>query len=176
MYYNESPGRTFKSVKRKWRSISETQFSCFKKQVANGGTKYYKLQQVDATVMATFTETRSKMLPVHDLDLAKWAIEAANKIGLQFLASKKWISNFKRRHELVSRKVTKVQSSSKMAAAAQILEAADTFRNKVLTETPKYSPQLVFSIDQSGFQYEFYSTHTLSFKGERHTDRYQIDE
>ena len=127
------------------------------------------MRQVDAAVLATFTETRSKMLPVHDSDLAKWALETANKIGLQFLASKKWIYNFKRRHELVSRKVTKVHSSSKMVAAAKILEATNTFRNEVLAESPKYSPQLVFNTDQSGFQYEFYSTRTLSFKGEKDT-------
>ena len=105
-YYNETPGRTFKSVKRKWSSLSESQFSRFKKRVANGGTKCDKVRQVDAAVLATFTETRIKMLPVHDSDLAKWALETANKIGLQFSASKKWIYNFKRRHELVSRSST----------------------------------------------------------------------
>ena len=42
-YYNETPGRTFKSVKRKWSSLSESQFSRFKKRVANGGTKLDKV-------------------------------------------------------------------------------------------------------------------------------------
>ena len=79
-YYNETPGRTFKSVKRKWSSLSESQFSRFKKRVANGGTKWDKVRRVDAAVLATFTETKSKVLLVHDSDLAKWALETANKI------------------------------------------------------------------------------------------------
>src|SRR6185437_1846351 len=74
-------------------------------------TKCDKVQQVDAAVLATFTETRIKMLPVHDSDLAKWALETANKIGLQFLASKKWIYNFKRRHELAGRMRTRVEET-----------------------------------------------------------------
>jgi len=38
-FYNASAGRTFKSVKRQWSSLNDSQFSRFKKQVANGGTK-----------------------------------------------------------------------------------------------------------------------------------------
>lgn len=85
-YYNDSEGRTFRSVQRKWRRLSQAQFSRFKAQVANGGTKWDKLREIDASVMATFIEARSNKMPVHDADLAKWALKKANEIGLKFSA------------------------------------------------------------------------------------------
>lgn len=111
-YYNESKGRTFKSIKRKWPRLSQSQFSRFKAQVASGGTKWDKLQEIDSAVMSAFIKARNQMKPVHDSDLAKWALKKAKNSGLEFSASGHWVYNFKKRNGLVSRKGTILQSDS----------------------------------------------------------------
>jgi hypothetical protein len=68
-YYKATPGRTFKSVKQRFRTLSQTQFQRFTAQVAAGGTAADKWRRVDGEVMAKFQEARTDMLPVHDADL-----------------------------------------------------------------------------------------------------------
>ena len=91
----------------------------------------------------------------------------ANNIGVQFSASRKWIYNFKKRNGVVSRKVTEVQSSSKMANEAKIIEAANNFRRGVLVESPKYSPQLTFNTDQSIPVRILFDSYLIVSKGEK---------
>jgi len=52
---------------------------------------------------------------IHGLDLRRWALEAKKEINfLHFKAGATWILNFKRKHGIVSRKITKfINRSSK---------------------------------------------------------------
>ncbi|CAF5064894.1 unnamed protein product, partial [Rotaria magnacalcarata] len=51
-----------------------------------------------------FENARENYLPVHDLDLRRWALQKAKEISLgDFSASAHWVLMFKRRHNIVSR-------------------------------------------------------------------------
>lgn len=55
-------------------------------------------------------EALNKQLPIHDNDIRYWALHAREEVGMpphKFTASEHWIESFKRKHGIVSRKVTK---------------------------------------------------------------------
>ena len=60
-----------------------------------------------------FNEAKLKKLSVYDRDIRRWALlkaQAVNLIG--FKASEKWLREFKSKHRIVSRKITKFVSKS----------------------------------------------------------------
>ena len=57
-----------------------------------------------------FERARQKALPVYDSDLRRWALKQAMDESLHnFVASKHWLYTFKHKHNVVSRKITKVR-------------------------------------------------------------------
>lgn len=169
-FYLAKPGRTYKSVKQRFKRVRDpNQLSRFKKQVAAGGTKREKWARVASNVLNSFIDARQEMLPVHDADLRRWALASARTENLTTGVNDSWVTRFKRRNGLVSRKVTKVWSAAKLARSKETEAAAAAFRAKVLQEAQKYPPVMVLNTDQSGYQYEYYSARTLSWQGEKET-------
>lgn len=59
-----------------------------------------------------FERAREKALPVHDIDLRLWAVRQAMDESLNnFVASEHWLYTFTHKHNIVSRKITKVRGS-----------------------------------------------------------------
>lgn len=168
-FFTASPGRTFKSVKQRFRTINERQFHRFRKQVAAGGSTQDKWRRVDEEVLQKMREARRDKLPVHGADLRRWALNAASAIGLQTSVSASWLHEWKKRHGIVSRKVSQVWSTAKLEKAAETEAAAVEFRKLVLSKLGGRDPDMIMNIDQSGYQYEYFSERTLSFKGEHAT-------
>ena len=57
-----------------------------------------------------FERARENALPVHDIDLRRWALKKAMDESLHnFVASSYWLYLFKTKHNIISRKVTKVR-------------------------------------------------------------------
>ena len=53
---------------------------------------------------------REKALPVHQIDLRRWALNKAMDESLHnFVASSHWLFAFKHKHHINSRKITKVR-------------------------------------------------------------------
>jgi hypothetical protein len=74
------------------------------------GTKKQKLDQVDDYVFDMFEQARSNALPVHDIDFRRWALKKAMNGSLHdFTASHHWLLTFTYKHNIISRKVTKVR-------------------------------------------------------------------
>ncbi|CAF1286565.1 unnamed protein product [Rotaria sordida] len=63
----------------------------------------------------------------------------------------------------------KVITTKQVTSKEEVQHSADEFVSTVRNLLPKYNPDYVINTDQSGIQLEFYSTRTLSFKGERST-------
>ncbi|CAF4733169.1 unnamed protein product [Rotaria sp. Silwood1] len=115
-------------------------------------------------------EARQSYLPVHDLGLRRWDLEKAKQELLHdFVASEKWLFNFKIQHNICSRKVTKVVTTKQVTNQEEVQHSADEFVSRVRDLLPKYDPDYVINTDQSGIQLEFHSTRTLSYKGETTT-------
>lgn len=72
-------------------------------------TRKRKLQRIDQFVFEQFTRARQSCLPILDFDLCHLAIENARCLNLpEFTASHHWLLYFKHRHQISSRKVTKL--------------------------------------------------------------------
>lgn len=128
--------------------------------------------QVKVDVLHKFEEARANILPVHDKNLKKWALQCAKKIGLdlaKFKASHWWLSKLKRKYKISSRKVTKLLTKHQAENSEALDKAAEDFRAAVLEESVNYPPDLIFNSDQSGFTYELHSSRTLSKTGEKVT-------
>jgi hypothetical protein len=168
-FYLEKRGRTFKSVKQRFKKISERQFRRFYAQAINGGSKNEKWKLVDEFVWEQFQDARKKLKPVHDDDIKKWALTAAGSNDLASSISSRWIASWKSRRGVVSRKVSRIWPTAKLQKAEAVAAAAIDFRKEVLEKLADYDPDMILNTDQSGYQYEFFSGRTLSFKGENAT-------
>lgn len=176
-YYDEISSRTGKR-KHSWRALQHTFKSVksrnyidrFRKYIAAGGTKQHKLQEIDSYVFGCFEKARTQLLSVHEIDLKHWALKKAREIDdITFTASDFWLHQFKRRHHICGRKITKLVTKSHVENEADIQQSADRFVLQVQKVLTKYSADCVFNTDQSGLQLELFSGRTLSFEGEHLT-------
>jgi len=84
----------------------------FRRCIERHGTKKQKIDQVDDDVFDMFERARGNGLPVHDVDLRRWALKKAMDESLNdFTTSHHWLLTFKYKHNIISRKVTKVRRS-----------------------------------------------------------------
>ena len=88
----DSAGRkrhTWKSTKHRFGTVPHQQYiTRFRHYIEQQGTKRAKLQIIDDFVYDKFEEARERVLPVHDHDLRRWALQkAAEDSVLNFQAS-----------------------------------------------------------------------------------------
>ena len=81
-----------------------------------------------------------------------------------------FLENFKRRIRINSRKVTKIVTRKHSTEKAEIDQKIIKHLELTNSKIPSYNLDFIFNSDQSGFLKEFYSTRTLSYKGEKHTE------
>ena len=86
-----------------------------------------------------------------------------------FVASEKWLFNFKHRYNICSRKITKLVTKREVQNEQEIHKSANDFVSNTQKIIKKYNPDYVLNTDQSGLQLELYSNRTLSFQGEKTT-------
>ncbi|CAF3411410.1 unnamed protein product [Rotaria sp. Silwood2] len=167
----EKRRRSWKNVKHRFQRVRDLSYiSRFRAYIEKGGTRMQKLENVNNYVYHKFEQARQSYLPVHDLDLRRWGLEKAKQELLHdFVASEKWLFNFKIQHNICSRKVTKVVTTKQVTNKEEVQHSADEFVSSVRDLVPKYDPDYVINTDQSGIQLEFHSTRTLSYKGETTT-------
>ena len=103
--------RRGETVKHKFRRIPhQIYLPRFRRYLDKHGTKKQKLEKIDDYVFDMCERARQKALPVHDIDLRRWALKQAMDESLHnFVASKYWLYTFKHKHNIVSRKITKVR-------------------------------------------------------------------
>lgn len=149
-----SKTHTFSSLRNRYKNIKyKQQLHRIKQYVKVQGTKAQKLQRLDEFVFAQFTRARESYLPVHDSDLRRLAIQKARCLNLNdFTASHHWLLDFKQRHHISSRKVTKLITKNHCEDRNKILNSADTFLKKVNKTIPKYPVDHVLNSDQSSFK------------------------
>jgi hypothetical protein len=118
-FYDEVNPRTGKR-KRRWETVKhnfqriphQTYIARFRHYLERHGTKKQKLDKIDDHVFDMFEQARENTVPVHDIDLRRWALQKAMDESLHnFVASNYWLHTFKYKHNIVSRKVTKVRES-----------------------------------------------------------------
>ena len=115
-FYDEINPKTGKR-KRRWETVKhnfqriphQTYIARFRHYLEKHGTKKQKLEKIDDYVFDMFEHARENLLSVHDIDLRRWELKKAMDESLHdFVASTHWLYNFKYKHNILSRKVTKV--------------------------------------------------------------------
>jgi hypothetical protein len=88
---------------------------------------------------------------------------------INFVASSFWLLNFKRRHHITSRKVTKFVTKNYVDDREQVIKEEKVFLKKDEEAIPQFKTTHVLNADQSSFRYEVASTRTLSISEEKIT-------
>ncbi|KAK3918317.1 Jerky protein homolog-like [Frankliniella fusca] len=142
------------------------------KQVDAGGTFKDKLKRISEATFDKFMLAKRSQIICHDLDVRRWALAAARRERCnQFKASPSWLRNFKIRHRIVSRKITKFVSRSDVQDREAIENAAIAFQLENTTVTEEIGLENTFNTDQSGCNYETHCGRTLDIAGERKVER-----
>jgi len=114
-----------------------------------------------------FQKACDKSLPIHDLDLKRWALKARDEVNLSchlFTVFTKWVYNFKVRHSIISRKINKFVTQKQLTNKEQLVEQANKFVTKVKSNISLLGEDNVYNLDQSGFNLEIHAGRTLSVK------------
>jgi hypothetical protein len=73
---------TRKSTHYRFKAVPHRQYiTRFRHYIEQHGTKREKLQVIDDFVYDMFEEARDNVLPVHDRDLKRWALQKASEEG-----------------------------------------------------------------------------------------------
>jgi hypothetical protein len=80
-----------------------------------------------------------------------------------------WTDEFKKHHNIVSRKITKLVSKQEMVNKNIINKSVEDFVTDIQNIVSNYNPNYVLNIAQSGLQLEMFSDRTLSYRGEKLT-------
>ncbi|CAF1365518.1 unnamed protein product [Adineta ricciae] len=136
-----SKTHTFPTFRRRYRQIKyKEQLRRIKRYVNAQDMKTQKLQFVDNFVYTEFIRARECCLPMHDSDLRRLAIRKAHNLYLVgFMASSHWILDFKRRHHISSRKVTKLVTKNHLEDRNEILKSAERFVKTVKNTISDYA-------------------------------------
>lgn len=163
--------RTWRTIKHLFRRVPNPKcIARFRKYVETDGTKKQKMDNVDIYVYDQFEHARHNFLPVHDIDLRRWGLKKARELNLNdFQASEGWLYNFKYRHGICSRRITKLVTKKVVESQEEINRSAENFvleTNKVIEG---YSTNQVLNTDQMGVEMEPHGGRTLSHSGEKST-------
>jgi hypothetical protein len=165
--------RPFSSVQHDHRLLAnKNTIYRYRKYINNGGTKYMKIFELKEKLFEKLKIARESILPIHDIDLKRWALEIANDIGLsrqEFNASDTFIDSFKQKFKIVSRKVTKFVNRKDFISSDEIEDRANAFTLECREKCAEFERSKIFNFDQSGINYEMTIGRTLSHKGERRT-------
>jgi hypothetical protein len=143
------PGIAFTTVQHAFPRVKyPMQLARFRAYVENNGNRRQKFPRIELFLVEKFKQARSKSLRVHDTDNQRWGLAQAKVENVDnFIASSKWLLNFKRRNRIRSRKVTRFVSRREVYDKEEIAKEGEEFTNKVKKIIPKYKLECVFNAD-----------------------------
>lgn len=99
--------------------LKHTGYYRWEKQVQAGGTHREKLAKISTRTLEKFMQAKRNHMTLHDIDIRRWALSIAKELHCDnFKASPSWVLNFKKAHNIVSRKVTKFVSRTDVQVSA----------------------------------------------------------
>lgn len=119
-------------------------------------------------VLQKFQEATERSNLVHDMDIRRWALEAKEEFDFPtFKAAHTWITNFKKAHNIVSRKITKFASRTSQRDKQQLQSVCSDFVTRTKPYITSYQTDNVYNADESGFNLEIHSGRTLACRGKK---------
>lgn len=108
------------------------------------GTKFMKFKTIDECVYEKFCEAFNNFDTIHERDLQEWALVEAERLLIpDFKASARWLHLFKKRHRIVSRKITKLRTRSTRFDAEKVDQAIQKFQGDLEPILQNTSPSNV---------------------------------
>ena len=161
--------QNLKVFKKNFKQVKQPNYIIrFRNHLLNFGSRTEKLELIKKFVFKKFISSCQAFLPVHDIDLRKWAIQKSIVLNMEnFVASHYWLHHFKFEYGIVSRNVTKLVSN--ISDEANIPIDSNNFLIEAKSIIIQFPSSAVINTDQSGFNYEMYSKRTLSQYGEKNT-------
>lgn len=155
------------NVQSKYRKVtSERQLREWRLQVEAGGDRKTKLYAITTYVLEKVKEAIEGKMVLHDIDIKRWALVKKSEVKIPwFKASHRWIQLFKKKHHIVSRKITKFVTTSSIQKVKDQGQKKENFVNEVKNLIRVHGAQNVYNSDQSGFNLEIHSGCTLCYKG-----------
>uniref|UniRef100_A0A914YV56 HTH CENPB-type domain-containing protein n=1 Tax=Panagrolaimus superbus TaxID=310955 RepID=A0A914YV56_9BILA len=157
----------FTSIQHNYRKLKDRhEILRMKQYLTTGGSTFHKYEKIDEFVINEFIKWKQDFQIVHERDLVDAAMSAADSLGMEnFKASEFWIRSFKRRHRIVSRKITNFIATKDLAQEESIQDRIVSFRDefsKLIRDRPLNG---VYNTDQTGIQLEMISKRTLETQG-----------
>jgi hypothetical protein len=124
---------SFSNVQRHFKRVKDKSYIYrFRRYIEAKGTARQKFDQIGSFVYDSFMKARSQLLSVHNIDLRRWAMKKAVELSDHiFIDSDYWIYRFKKRHNIFSRKVTKLLTEREVENKDVIKKSADDFVTSV---------------------------------------------
>lgn len=131
--------------------------SRWEEDVKKGGNTFDKYAIIDSWTYDRFLEARENCQQVTTRNLQQWALSAATQFrDFEFKASDRWVGDFKKKHKIRQRKITKYVSKKETASIEETLASADTFRVQTLKLIPNFEKDFVINTDQTGKHILYY--------------------
>lgn len=131
-----------------------------------GGTYREKLREISVHTYAKFLATKAEKKRIVTLDLRKIALKHAREINCaRFKASERWATDFKSKHRIVSRKITKFVTTRDLILKPDVEAAALDYVLEVQDTLNTVGSDKVYNSDQCGFELELRAGRTLDHQG-----------
>lgn len=170
--FKDSGNISFKTLQHRFKRVKhDVYLSRFRTYLQNMGTAQEKYRIISAYTWNKFLECRARKKAIHDIDIRRWALEKARELQLtHFKASTWWLTEFKKKNKIVSRRVTNFISYRQEVQKDEIERDATAFIVELTDNIfPHFPPEVIFNTDQSGYQYEMHRSRTLDVAGQRST-------
>lgn len=162
-------GKSSRTIKSKYRWFQRRYIPRLQR-IAETGASGIIYQDIDERVYNRAREARMQHRVLRGWMLRLWAMEEARWLRAErFRASNSWLVSFKKRHGLVSRKITEFISRRRQTDDAELAIRRSELASNFARRRQSFPDQLILNFDQSGFQYELTTGRTLSWSGERDT-------
>lgn len=123
--------------------------------------KSCEFKDVEECVLKWLKQCRDKKIPIGGPILQEKAQRFAVELGHEgFRASNGWLQNFKKRNEVVFRKICGESGSVNE-------QVCDDWKDKLAELTTGYDPEDIFNADETGLFYKCLPDKTLSFKSDK---------
>lgn len=123
--------------------------------------KSCEFKDLEECVLKWLKQCRDKNVPIGGPILQEKAQQFAVELGYKnFRASNGWLQNFKKRNELIFRKICGESASVDDGVCLE-------WKDKLAELTEGYEPEDVFNADETGLFFKCLPDKTLSFKGDK---------
>jgi Tc5 transposase-like DNA-binding protein len=139
----------------------------WKKEVNSGTTsKQTKYREINKYTYEEMMKARSTYKIVNASHIRGFAMQKFQELKDDsfhtFKASESWLTRFKRRYGISSRKITRLVSKREVKSELEILISAEKFQTDIRSIKEYFDEDHIFNTDQCPFQYELASKRTLA--------------